>query len=248
MKVGYPEPNSERSALWQRLVAGLAIVLGALILWLALPRVLASALLAMRDPVIQEMDAGNRVSDAELLGLIASRELALSWVEEREIHAERGMALAELAFRAEPEGAADRATLERAVRAIQAGLAMAPAAPRDWMQLGYLLVLLEGDTNRQAAEALLLSMRTGALQAPDSLQRRLVWSLAHWAFYDQRERRHVGDQIRLAWRVAPGELADLALHVPDFVAPIASALEKAPGAREQFVAALALATPPAIGR
>jgi hypothetical protein len=48
--------------------------------------------------------------------------------------------------------------------------------------------------------------------------------------------------------VAPGELADLALRVPEFFAPIASALEKVPGAQEQFVAALAFATPLSAGR
>ena len=63
-----------------RVAAGLALLLGALILALALPRVLASALLALRDPVMQRMDAGEQVSPAELLGLIASRELALGWV------------------------------------------------------------------------------------------------------------------------------------------------------------------------
>jgi hypothetical protein len=230
------------------LAAGLAILLGALILWLALPRVLASAWLAMRDPVIRKMDAGEPVSDAELLGLIASRELALGWVADRETHAERGIALTELAFREDPHSAAEKATLERAVRSLRAGLAVAPAAPRDWMQLAYLLVLLEGDTNQKAAEALLLSIRTAGFQAPDLLQRRLFWSLAHWAFYDQEERRQIDDQIRLSWQLAPGELADLALGFPEFFAPIAAALEKDPAARERFVAAVALATPPATGR
>ena len=127
--VGAPDPKPARSALYQRrLAAGLAILLGALILWLALPRVLASAWLTMRDPVIREMDAGEPVSDAELLGLIASRELALGWVEDRETHAERGIALAELAFRADPHGAAEQPRLERAVRALRAGLA-------DWHDL-----------------------------------------------------------------------------------------------------------------
>jgi hypothetical protein len=223
------------------LAAGLAIVLGALILWLALPRLMAAAWLAIRDPVIQKMDSDEPVSRAELLGLIASRELALSWVGDRETHAELGTALAELAFREEPGVAAQKAALERAVQALQAGLAAAPASPKDWLQLGYLLVLLEGDPNRRAAEALLLSIRTGAFQAPEFLQRRLFWSLAHWAFYGPEERRQIGDQIRLAWRVAPGHLADLALQVPDFFDPIASALEQAPGARQQFVAALAVA-------
>ena len=138
--------------------------------------------------------------------------------------------------------------LEGAVGATRAGLAVAPADPKDWMQLGYLLVLLEGDPNRRAARALLVSIRTGAFQAPDFLRRRLFWSLAHWAFYDAEERRQINDQVRLVWRVAPGELADLALHVPEFFAPIASALEKVPGAREQFVAALAFASPASADR
>jgi hypothetical protein len=233
-----------RSTLRQRvLVAGLALLLGSLILRLALPRVLASAVLTLRDPVIQRLDAGEPVSEAELLGLIASRELALSWVEDREAHRERGTALAELGFREKARSATERAMLERAAEALRAGLALAPAAPKEWMELGYLLVLLEGDPNRKAAQALLVSMRTGPFQAPDFLHRRLFWSLAHWKLYDEEEREEIGDQIRLAWRAAPGELADLALYVPEFYTPISSALDQVPPARAQFVAALAFATP-----
>jgi hypothetical protein len=227
--------------------AGLAILLGGLILWLAVPRILASALLALRDPVVQQMGAGESVSQAELLGLIASRELAFGWVEDAASHQERGMGLTALAFREEPQSAARSAMLEGAVHATRAGLAVAPADPKDWMQLAYLLVLLEGDTSRAAAEALLMSMRTGAFAAPEFLNRRLFWSLAHWAFYDEEERGQVGDQVRLAWRVAPGALADLALDVPAFFAPIASSLENDPGAQERFVAALAFATPASAG-
>jgi hypothetical protein len=231
-----------RRALPERaLTAGLTLLLGALLLWLAVPRLLASALLALRDPVIQQIDSGEDISDAELLGLIASRELALGWVEDRSTHDERATALARLAFHEAAPGAAQKVTLARAVRALQAGLAVAPGAPKDWMQLGYLLVLLEGDTNRRAAEALLVSLRTGAFQAPEFLQRRLFWALAHWNFYDQAERQQIDDQIRLIWRVAPGELADLALNVPDFFVPIAAALEKMPGAQGAFLAALAFA-------
>jgi hypothetical protein len=177
-----------------------------------------------------------------------SDSVTLGWIEDREAHDERGTALARLAFEEEPQSAARRATLERGVRALRAGLALAPADPKDWLQLGYLLVLVEGDTNRKAAEALLVSIRTGAFQTPDFLGRRLFWSLAHWTFYDAEERRQVGDQIRLVWRVAPGELADLALHVPEFFAPVALALETVPAARDQFLAALAFATPASIGR
>ena len=90
----------------RRWPAGLALLLGGLILGLAVPRVLASAWLALRDPVLEQMDGGEPVSDAELLGLIASRELALGWVEDRETHDQRGTALAELAFRGDLQGAA----------------------------------------------------------------------------------------------------------------------------------------------
>jgi hypothetical protein len=227
-----------------RVPAGLALLLGGLILGLAVPRVLASAWLALRDPVIQHLDGGQPVAEAELLALIASRELALGWVEDRETHDQRGTALVELALRGDLQSAAGTATLERAVGATRAGLAVAPADPRDWMQLGYLLVLLDGEPNRPAAEALLFSIRTGPFQAPDFLRRRLFWSLAHREFYDEQERRQVDEQIRLAWRTAPGELADLTLDVPEFFAPVAAALETDPAARERFVAALAFGTPP----
>ena len=229
------------------LAAGLALLLGGLILWLAVPRIIASGLLALRDPVLQQMDAGESVSEPELLGLIASRELALDWVDDRDTHDERGTALAELAARGESQSPAEMAALERAIGATRAGLALAPADPRDWMQLGYLLVLLEGDPHRASAEALLFSIRTGSFEAPDFLGRRLFWCLAHWTFYDDEERRQIGDQIRLLWRVAPGELAELALHLPDFFAPIADALEKVPGAQEAFLAAVAFATPLSAG-
>lgn len=227
-----------------RLAAGLALLLGVLTLWLALPRLVASALLSMRAPVIEQIDAGEAVADVELRGLIASRELALGWVADRATHEERGTALAWLAYQEEPRSAAQKAMLERAVDAIGAGLAAAPAAPKDWMQLAYLLVLLEGDTNRRAAEALLISIRTGPFQAPDFLRTRLFWALAHRDFYAAPERRQIDRQIRLAWRVAPGDLVDLARYVPGFAAPIATALDPLAGAREQLVAALDSALAP----
>ena len=65
------------------------------------------------------------------LALIASRELALGWVEDRETHDQRGTALVELALRGDLQSAAGTATLERAVGATRAGLAVAPADPRD---------------------------------------------------------------------------------------------------------------------
>ena len=141
--------------------------------------------MAMRDPVIEQMDAGEPVAETELLGLVASRELALGWVEDREAHRELGTALAQLALQA-PQDSEHRALLERAVDALRAGVAAAPADPRHWMQLGHLFVVLEGDLNRQAAAALLFSMRVGAFQAPDLIRRRLFWALAHWSFYTTR--------------------------------------------------------------
>jgi hypothetical protein len=204
---------------------------------------MASLWLASRAPVLERIAAGEPASEAELLGLIASRELALGWVEDRETHDQRATALAELAFRAASLGEAEKVTLERAIAATRAGLALAPGDPRDWMQLGYLLVLRDGDPNREAAEALLFSIRVGAFQAPDLIRRRLFWALTHWELYDQQERRQIGDQIRLAWRAAPGALADLALYGPEFLGPIASALEEDPTAHGQLVGALAFATP-----
>lgn len=234
--------TAARGGHGDRWAGALALLLGVLILWLAVPRLVASALLALRDPVIERMIAGERTPEAELLGLMASRELALGWVEDRDTHNERGTALTSLAFE-QAESAAGAAMLERAIDAIRAGLAVAPADPKDWMQLGYLLVLLEGEVSPEAARAFLLSIRTGPFQEPDFLRRRLFWTLAHWTFYDGQERQWIGKQVRLVWRVDPGGLADLALHGPKFLAPMSAALEEDPAAYRQFVAALAFATP-----
>jgi hypothetical protein len=202
---------------------------------------------ALREPVIQHIAADEGVSRAHLLGLIASRELALDWVDDAATHQERATALTMLASEEGSQGATRGALLERAIEATRAGLAAAPADPKDWMQLAYRLVLLEGDVNRAAAEALLMSIRTAAYGAPEFLNRRLFWSLAHWALYDEDERRQIAAQVRLAWRMTPGALADLTLDVPEFFPPVVSALEDVPGAQEQFVAALAFATPSSRG-
>ena len=113
------------------------------------------------------------------------------------------------------------------------------------MQLGYLLVLLDGEPNRPAAEACCSRSGPEPSQAPDFLRRRLFWSLAHWDLYDEEDRRQVDEQIRLAWRTAPGELADLTLDVLQFFARWPPPWKRF-RPRDRFVAALVFASPAAV--
>ncbi len=214
--------------------ACLAILLGGAILALAVPRVGASFWLGLRDYEAELGHTGLLVSESGLRGLIASRELALGWVESRGAHVDVAEALELLAADAEPEGAAKRGLLERAIGEMQAGLALAPAGSRDWLRLAYLTALLNGRDPR-AAEAVQLAIRTSPYDAPEFLAWRLDLSLYLWPLFDDAaERQRIERQIRLAWEEAPEELAGLALDAPEYRAVIYSALDEFPQLQQRL--------------
>jgi hypothetical protein len=62
----------------------------------------------------------------------------------------------------------------------------------------------------------------------------LFWALAHWSFYDDRERHQIDEQIRLLWRVDPDTLIELAQQAPMLAAPMAAALAAVDGAGERL--------------
>lgn len=173
---------------------------------------------------------------ADLQALIASRRLALAWGEGSEMHADLAAAHLTLSEREEPDSEHERVLLERAVDATQAGLALAPADPRGWLQLGYLSALLSGP-HRTSAEALLLSMRTGPYDAPGFLQMRLHLALLHWGLLDVAEREQVERQVSALWDSAPFAVVDLALD-DDLLPLLVLALRGRPDAQQSLLDAV----------
>ncbi len=203
------------------------LIAGALLL-AAVPRVVAAFWLWLRAPVMDLVTYQEPVRKGDLYGLIASRELALDWVDAGATHDEMAAALAVLAALEEPASGAERALLGRALAETEASLARAPADPRGWARLAYLRSLLTAAPDPQAARALQLSLRTGPYERPDFLTLRLYLLLLNWPVMTGPERARTAGQMQLLWQEAPDELVNLA---------------REPGFTDRMVAALAAAPP-----
>jgi hypothetical protein len=212
------------------------LVAGALFL-VAVPRVVAAFWLWLRAPVMDSVSYQEPVQKGDLYGLIASRELALDWVDAGATHDEMATALSILASLEEPESEAERALLRRALAETEASLARAPADPRGWARLAYLRSLLTAAPDPQAARALQLSLRTGPYERPDFLTLRLYLLLLNWPVMTGPERARAAGQMQLLWQEAPDELVTLALE-PGFTDRMVAALAAAPRQRSDLLDAM----------
>ncbi len=204
---------------------------------LAVPRVMAAFWLWLRAPVMERVIYQEPVSKTDLYGLMASRELALRWLGSSEAYGDLAAALTLLASSEPPESETGRALLERAIAASEAGLARGPADPRSWTRLAYLRTLLEAEPDRQAAQALELSLRSGRYDQPDFMALRLDLILLHWPVMPDAARARVGDQLQLIWREAPDEVVRLALEAGS-TDIILAALAAAPVVRSELLDAM----------
>jgi hypothetical protein len=209
--------------------AGFAVVLGTALMVLAVPRVVAAFWLWLRGPAMDLVTYQEPVLASDLYGLIASREIALRWLGSSAADSDLASALTVLAASEPPGSGKERELLERAIRATEAGLALGPADPRSWTRLAYLRTLLAAAPDPQAARALALSLETGRYDRPDFLAQRLWLILLHWPVMPAAARALAGDQIRLIWQGAPGELVRLAREpgLTDQILALAAAPEVA---------------------
>jgi hypothetical protein len=198
---------------------------------------MASFWLWLRAPVMDLVNYQEPVSASDLYGLIASRELALGWTQAGGTYSDLASALTVLASFEQPDSEQERALLERAIAATEAGLARAPADPRSWTRLAYLRTLLKSEPDPQAAQALQLSLQSGRYQRPDFLTLRLYLLLLQWPLIPDAGRARVGDQIQLLWREAPDQLVTLAREV-GFTDLILAALADAPIVKSDFLDAM----------
>jgi hypothetical protein len=215
-------------------VACFSILLGTAILALAVPRVVASFWLWLRAPVMDRVIYEEPVSAHDLYGLIASRELALGWIQAGGTYSDLASALTVLASFEPPDSEKARRLLERAIAATEAGLARAPADPRSWTRLAYLRTLLKSGPDPQAAQALQLSLQSGPYQRPDFLTLRLYLFLVQWPLIPDAGRARIRDQVELLWREAPDQLVRLAREA-GLTDLILAALADAPIVKSNFL-------------
>jgi len=204
---------------------------GALLLALAVPRVLADLDTAPDDEVVATLATTTKT--LRLAQAAQGRRDALARRDDGHLHAE--LAALELAL-AHHDGPATRegaARLERVESEARAALALAPAQPYAWVALVYAMVARGADSAAVAPIyrlAVEIAPREPALVLP---RIELGFAALARGALDDPARAALDGQIRIAADGAPGELARLARR-RYALAPIRAALAGDPALLARF--------------
>lgn len=186
------------------------MLVGAGLLYLALPRTVAAVLMLPGDPLLERIREREPVDKNDLEILVRSRERALAWVESGRVHTDLGLAYLLLARQTDEAGGFDRERARQAVASLREGLPRAPASPHAWARLAYAELVAQGPSPT-VARALDMSLRTAPFE-PRLTRVRVELALLAWPFLTSPTRRLVAAQIRLAWRQARSGLVEIARH------------------------------------
>lgn len=191
-------------------MAALAFVVGAGLLYLALPRTIAAIVKLPGKPVLARIQDRERVDAEDLATLITARGRALSWADSGRDHAILGLAQLLLARGPERANGYDKKVVEEAIASLRDGLAVAPASPHAWARLAYAELVAHGPSAAVAA-ALDMSLRTAPFE-PRLLRVRVELSLHAWPYLTAEVRQLVHEQIRQAWRQSRSQLIVIARY------------------------------------
>ena len=221
---------------WGRYATALvAVVGGAVLLTLAVPRAIAAFAMLPGDPVLEAIQRGEETRESDVESLASSREAALAWIESGRMWTDLGLAQVRLVKTAGLWNEEGGRLLEQSASSLRRGLALAPANPFAWARLGY-VELIRGGPSTAAAEALKMSMLTGAYE-PHLMFSRLNLCLTAWRQFDEEGRRLVAEQIRFAWNRSRRTLVKLAAR-RDASQVVADALAESPKNVRAFSEAL----------
>lgn len=218
-------PTLPRGSVDKAATVLLAVMLGALVLYLGLPRTIAAFALLPGNQTLRLIQNGETVKREKLEALVESRKLALAWVDSGRTWSD--LALAQLLL-AEPRnggGKPRQELVDQALASLDLALRAAPANPHAWTRLAYADLLTRGPS-RSVSAALAMSILTARYE-PDLMFARLELSLGAWRYFPLQDRDLVLDQVRLAWRRSPERLVELAKRTGE-IAAIRVALAAAP--------------------
>ena len=193
-----------------KIIAGsLALVIGAGVLGLAIPRTSAAFFLLMVEPIRQKLQKGDAVPRDDLLKLHGTQDAVLSFSDgPGQLYLARSRTELAIAW-SYPKTSKENATWrEAAERSVERAVSMAPADPYAWVQLTYLR-LLNGRDEHGAKDALVMSLLTGPNEQP-LVFRRIPYAIQVWDLLSADERATMNDQIRWAERLDRQRLVALA--------------------------------------
>jgi len=205
------------------------VLASALLLWLAVPRVVGDILVAPQGELFQRLERlhpdydGRRrfvedtgktpVTFDEVLAAIERYETALGWYESTGYRLKLGR-LYFVAARLIGGSTLARETLFRQSMASYAvGLAKAPANPTDWTRLAVAIFSVEGGTPHFSS--VLAQAIRAAPYAPDLVPLRLRLGLAAWSGLNAETRDLLAGQVAAAVELLPERLSDILAKAAD---------------------------------
>lgn len=196
-----PSTTGRKPPKGKLIVALMTLLLGALLLYLALPRTLAFIIALPGDPALTRIQEGAPVADADLETLIAAREKALLWAASGRFLTDLALARLVLAQNANANANLDQKVdlkqAATAVKFLRDGLAKAPANPYAWTRLAY-AELISGAPPARVATALRPALRLAPYD-PRLFLIRLDIGFFVWPALDADDRALIYDQIRMTW-------------------------------------------------
>jgi hypothetical protein len=196
----------------QRRIVAIPIAFAAIVLLiLGIPRTLGVIASARSEPVLRKLQEHQPVQSDELMTLVDAQEAGRFWLADGRLRTDLGLAyllLGERLPRTDPNA---NAYLQRAIDALTAGLARAPADPVAWARLAYAQALSKG-WSPLAVSSLRMSLITAPYE-PRLLWSRLRMSFLAWPELSRGDRELVFQQIRHAWQADPAELARVAIEL-----------------------------------
>jgi len=196
----------------QRRIVAIPVAFAAIVLLtLGIPRTVGVILSARAEPVLRKLQDHQPVQSDELMALAGAQEAGRFWLADGRLRTDLGLAyllLAEKLPRTDPNV---NAYLQRAIDALAAGLARAPANPYAWARLAYAEALSKG-WSPLAVSSLRMALITAPYE-PRLLWSRLRMSLLAWPQMSREDQQLIFQQIRYAWQADPAELARLSIEL-----------------------------------
>jgi hypothetical protein len=195
------------TSLFRRAVGVVTGLGAALLIALALPRLLASLTVLPSAPTLSRLQSLEPVDTTDLQRLVRNQRRALVWQASGRTWTDLGLAQLLLAERLGDEDPRSQPRFSAARQALIEGLSVAPANPFAWSRLAYAEAVLSSWSER-AASALRMAFITGPYE-PRLLWPRLRLALAAWPYIPPADQEMVLHQLRQAWTADPEALTAL---------------------------------------
>jgi hypothetical protein len=211
-----------------RVVALCAAVLGVVALALGGPSLMGAVTALRANSMLAGAEKGIQPAPDSLEDLVESSYAASVWHGDSRVWFATGLARLASAKLEMDDERLHRRLLDRAIFALDRGLAMSPANSIGWMCMGEALLMRAGASPR-AARALRMSVQTAPV-VPEYAVRRLELLLKLWDVYDGDGRAMIVEQALIARRNGKTAEAVERLLATAEGEPLAQVIEPAAGA------------------